>query len=379
MMNIIKTSELKEGMRFDKPVYIDGNNLLVPPNIPLKQKDIDRLLRWEIQEVETEGNIIKEISKPIDLSEMNIQLSNIKIERDSSYSTWTNQLNEIFDDIKKKRLAVVGSNHQIIDSITKEMLDEIEKNPQEILKNIIRGQKDEEMLSLSALNCASISAIIAKAYKMPQFRIMQLITAALLHDSGMLRVPDEIISKKAKLSSDELQKIKLHTIYSYQIVLQELKYPEDISAIVLYHHEKWDGTGYPKNISGEAIPIGARILGVADAYEAMLNQRPYRDALIGYTAMKNILSDNGTHFDPNILKIFLQCFGIFPVGSYILLNNSMVGTVIAVNSNSPMRPQIKLLYNKNGDKVKKNAEIDLLENENLFILKAIDPKDLRET
>jgi HD-GYP domain-containing protein (c-di-GMP phosphodiesterase class II) len=376
MSNKIKTSDLKEGMKFDKPVYIDGNNLLVPPNIPIKQKDIDRLLRWEIHEVETEGNIINEISAPIDLSDLEIQINNKELNLDGKKSEWVRQITEVFQDIRKKRISMSETNHEIIDSITKELIDEIDEHHQAVINNIIHTKNNEVMLSLSALNCASIAAIIAKNNKIPQFRVMQVITASLLHDTGMLRMPEEIIKKEGKLTPDELNTIRMHTYHSYQVVMQELKYHEDIAVMVLYHHEKWNGTGYPKSIKGETIPLGARIIAVADAYEAMLNQRPYRDALIGYNAMKNILSDNGTHFDPDILKSFLQCFGIYPIGSYVLLNNSMVGLVIGVNSSAPMRPQLKLLYDQNGNKVAKSDDVDLLENDKLFIVKAIDPKEI---
>ena len=79
-MNKIKTSELKAGMKFDKPVYIDGNNLLVPPQIPIKQKDIDRLIRWEIQEVETEGTVIPEVSQSMNIDDIDIEISKIVLE-----------------------------------------------------------------------------------------------------------------------------------------------------------------------------------------------------------------------------------------------------------------------------------------------------------
>ncbi|MBN2532931.1 MAG: HD-GYP domain-containing protein [Spirochaetales bacterium] len=375
-MNKIKTSELKAGMKFNKPVYIDGNNLLVPPNIPLKQKDIDRLIRWEINEVETDGSIIQEISKPLKLDDIDIEISEIVKIEDSLYTKWINQLEEIFNDIKKKRASLAGSDHQLLDSISKELLNEIENNPQTIFQSIIHSEEDEKMFSMSGVNCACISAVIGKNSKLPQFRIMQLIIASLLHDSGMFRISDEVITKKERLTPDELKKIQMHTIYSYQIILQELKYPEDAAIMVLYHHERWDGTGYPKNIKGDAIPVGSRIIAVADAYEAMLNQRPYRDALIGYNAMKNILSDNGTHFDPAILKIFLQCIGVYPIGSFVLLNNSMVGKVVSVNNNSPMRPQIRLLFDENGKRIKDKTKIDLLSRKKLFIIKAIDPREL---
>jgi HD-GYP domain-containing protein (c-di-GMP phosphodiesterase class II) len=376
MSNKIKISDLKEGMKFDKPVYIDGNNLLVPPNIPIKQKDIDRLVRWEIDEVETEGNIINEISPPIDFSDIEIQINNSVLNLDGKQSEWVHQITDVFENIRKKRVSMSETNHQMIESITKELIDEIDEHPQVVINNIIHTKKNTVMLPLSALNCASIAAIIAKNNKIPQFRIMQIITASLLHDTGMLRMPEEIINKEGKLTPDELNKIRRHPFHSYQIVMQELKYHEDIGIMVLYHHEKWDGNGYPKSIKGDTIPLGARIIAVADAYEAMLNRRPYRDALIGYNAMKNILSDNGTHFDPDILKSFLQCFGIYPIGSYVLLNNSMVGLVIGVNSNAPMRPRLKLLYDHNGNKVTESNDVDLLENEKLFIVKAINPKEI---
>ena len=94
-MSKIKTSDLKEGKMIDKPVYIDGKNLLVPPNIPVKQKDIDRLLRWEITEVETEGNVIKEISEPINLDDIKIEIAEITKSQESLFESWKSLLKEM--------------------------------------------------------------------------------------------------------------------------------------------------------------------------------------------------------------------------------------------------------------------------------------------
>jgi len=124
--------------------------------------------------------------------------------------------------------------------------------------------------------------------------------------------------------------------------------------------------------------LPARIAAVADAYEAMINIRPYRSSLIGYSAMKGILSDNGKHFDPQVLKAFLESVGIYPVGSILQLNNSSIGRVVANEKAVPLRPKIELLVDEYGVRVTEREIINLLEKKKLFIVKAIDPKTLNE-
>ncbi|MBN1697801.1 MAG: HD-GYP domain-containing protein [Spirochaetales bacterium] len=379
-MRKIKTSDLKEGMKFDKPVYIDGNNLLVPPNIPIKQKDIERLIRWEILEVETEGEVIEEKKIDLNIPFEEFSESMTGRERDSFviYLNFVERIEDIFDDIAKQDKGLRQAVHTKIDDLVKDILDEMNQQDHDLIQYILLGSKNEVKLSTSSLNCALLSGVIGQNCKLIHFRLLQLVTGAMLHDIGMVRVPDEIVNKKEKLVKDEYNTLRMHTIHSYKIILQELSYPEDVAAIALYHHEKWDGTGYPKQLKGDQIPLAARIVAVTDAYEAMVNERPYRSALIGYNAMKNMLSDNGTHFDPGILKVFLKCIGIYPIGSYVLLNDSHIGKVIEVNSMAPMRPKVQILYEKSGEKLLNKETIDLMDNGDLFIIRAIDPKEIGE-
>jgi HD-GYP domain-containing protein (c-di-GMP phosphodiesterase class II) len=379
-MRKIKTNDLKEGMKFDKPVYIDGNNLFVPPNIPIKQKDIERLIRWEILEVETDGEIIEGKKDDLSIDFQQYTETMTSGERDSleTYINFVERVEEIFGEIEKKDKSVLQTVHEKIDDLVKDILDEMNKRAYELIQYVLLGTKNESKLSTSSLNCALLSTIIGQNSKYIHFRLLQLITGALLHDIGMVRVPDEILNKKDKLISDEVNTMRMHTIHSYQIILQELKYPEDVAGIALYHHEKWNGTGYPKRLKGDQIPLSARIVAVADAYEAMVSERAYRSAFIGYTAMKNILSDNGIHFDPGILKIFLKCIGIYPIGSYVLLNNSIIGRVIEVNKAAPMRPKIQLLYDESGAKLHNVENVNLMEKTDIFIIKAINVKDIKD-
>jgi HD-GYP domain-containing protein (c-di-GMP phosphodiesterase class II) len=197
----------------------------------------------------------------------------------------------------------------------------------------------------------------------------------------MLRVPADIIKKKGKLESVELQKIKAHTIHSYKIITKELKYSEEIGLTALQHHERWDGEGYPKQLSGKQISLPARIVTVADSFEAMVSERPYRNSMIGYAAMRSILSDNGRRFDPEILRVFIKSMGIYPLGSIVLLSNSCIGRVIETNTEAPLRPKIKVMISKDGALVENDQGeiIDLNVEKKLFIAKAVDPKSLAKT
>jgi diguanylate cyclase (GGDEF)-like protein/putative nucleotidyltransferase with HDIG domain len=125
--------------------------------------------------------------------------------------------------------------------------------------------------------------------------------AAMLHDIGKLAVPEQILSKPGRLTTEEFEKMKIHPVVGAEI-LDRVQFPYPVVPIVLAHHERWDGTGYPYGVSGEAIPIGARILSVVDCFDALASERPYRRALPPDEVMKHLLSESGTTFDPRVVK-----------------------------------------------------------------------------
>jgi hypothetical protein len=119
---------------------------------------------------------------------------------------------------------------------------------------------------------------------------------------------------------------------------------------------------------------------VADAFEAMVSQKPYRNSMVGYQAMKNLLADNSRRFDPEVLKAFITAMGIYPIGSIVRLNNKVIGRVLETRANAPLRPTIQVLIDENG-KVFRHEEgnvIDLLGGKNLYITQAVDFKELPE-
>jgi hypothetical protein len=108
----------------------------------------------------------------------------------------------------------------------------------------------------------------------------------------------------------------------------------------------------------------------------MINERPYREQMIGYDAIKNIISDNFKRFDPNVVKGFLRGMGIYPIGSVVLLSDSTVGRVVSTHGDAPLRPKVEILINARGQKTQEKSVIDLLERGDLFVVRAVDPRTI---
>jgi HD-GYP domain-containing protein (c-di-GMP phosphodiesterase class II) len=231
-------------------------------------------------------------------------------------------------------------------------------------------------MAKSSINSAILAAMIAQELLLPPHKVMQIITGALLHDIGMLRLPKEILSKRGGLSQEEVQVMHTHTLYAYRLISKELNYPDSVGFVVLQHHERWDGQGYPSGTAGENIDIGARILSVADAFEAMVSKKPYRNSMVGYEAMKALMSDNQSRFDPAVLKAFIAIMGIYPIGSIVVLNDGAIARVVEVQTGAPLRPKVQVLINSSGQKEQNGAVINLVAEKNHFISRALDPKEL---
>ncbi|GHU53566.1 hypothetical protein FACS189496_5010 [Bacilli bacterium] len=298
-------------------------------------------------------------------------------EHTGAYRNYTNlieKLDVIFTDIAAKNQVDIAN----IDVIGAGVLKAVQEERDSSIGYILGGEVQGHELAKSSVNSAILAALTAQELKFSRPRVLPIITGALLHDVGMLRLPKEILDKQESLSGEEIRQIQAHPVYSYTIISKELLYPGDPGPIGLQHHERWDGQGYPRRLSGEDIDIGARIISAADAFEAMVSQKSYRNPLAGYQAMKNLLSDNGRRFDPAVIKAFIQTMGIYPIGSVILLSNGAWARVIEVQKDAPLRPAVRVLVSESGTVFRQGegALVHLLSEKKLFIVRAIEPEEI---
>ena len=359
MLKKVLRNEISEGMRFSAPVFFDdGENMLVSKGIPVKDRELKALDRWKIQYVLTAGVIMKENEKDIhdsmepeemdELDELDdadepvaspaaapvsapaaelaespvldeLQYTSEQIlklpevlEDHVLYKTYRDlvqSLDAVFSDIRGQK----EIRTRAIDRIVSELLSVLQAERSGIVGFILGGDVREMDQAKSSINTAILSIIIGEHLGFPRHKLLQVATGALLHGVGMLKVPPAILKKDGKLDESEMQIMRSHTFYGYKLIVNELMYADEVGKAAAQHHERWDGEGYPGRLSSTNIDIGARIISVADAFEAMVSPKSYRDSMVGYKAMKNLLADNGRRFDPDIIKAMIQSVGIYPV------------------------------------------------------------------
>ena len=194
-------------------------------------------------------------------------------------------------------------------SLVKEKTQDLEKTRIEIIESLGRAAefKDNET-GMHVIRMSWYAYFIAKEFGMTEQWSELLRNAAPMHDIGKIGVPDEVLLKPGKLNADEWAIMQKHVEYGVKILGKHETYLLALaSEVAQHHHEKWDGSGYPNAISGEVIPISARIVAIADVFDALTSARPYKKAWTVEKAVELIQSESGKHFDPNLVDKFMAC------------------------------------------------------------------------
>ena len=210
-----------------------------------------------------------------------------------------------------------------------------------------------------SVNVALMATIVGLQMGYGPLMLNNLALGALLHDWGKLMIPCEILDKPSGLTAGEFDIIKQHPGLGEQM-LRSVILSEEVLKIVRQHHERWNGQGYPDCLSGEAIYHGAQIVVVADVFDALTADRPYRKGLPPYHALEMILSGINKNFSPDVVKAFRSCLILYPENSRVTLNTGETGTVIAIPPDLPTRPIVTIISDRKGHPVKKEKTVDLL-------------------
>jgi HD-GYP domain-containing protein (c-di-GMP phosphodiesterase class II) len=181
-----------------------------------------------------------------------------------------------------------------------------------------------------SLNVSMIAKVFGKWLDLPQARIDDLGVAGLLHDVGKIQIPDAILNKPGKLNPEEYDEIKKHPIYSYRLA-QTQNVSKYVLKAILMHHERYDGSGYPTGAKGDQIDLLAKILAVADVYEAMTATRAYRSKICPFKVLDMLEVESYVQFDPRIIGKILENIANSYVGSKVVLNTGQKGSVVFIN------------------------------------------------
>ena len=210
----------------------------------------------------------------------------------------------------------------------------------------------------------------------PISKLIELGLATLLQNIGMFLVPDSILNKTGNLTDADIGVIKKHPEMGRDILLPyQNDYPWLLETIY-EHHERENGKGYPRGLKGDEIGEYAKIIGICDSYEAMTHNRPHKKALMQFDSVRQLIESKDRMFSPQILKVFLEEMSLYPIGSYVKLNNGAIGRVFRTNRSLPMKPVINLIFDGRGKKADTGEVIDMAQNYVLNVVDVVAEEDL---
>jgi putative nucleotidyltransferase with HDIG domain len=226
--------------------------------------------------------------------------------------------------------------------MVEEISASVARNPSALI-GIARLKRKDEYTYMHSVAVCALMINLARTLELDETLVHELGLAGLLHDIGKMAVPDPVLNKPGRLNDDEFAVVREHPQRGYDLVIASENAPAIAAEVVLHHHEKYDGTGYPHGLKGEEISLYARMGAICDVYDAITSNRPYKDGWAPAESIARMLEWHG-HFDPRLLDAFIRSVGIYPVGGVVRLRSNRLGIVVAENKREPTRPKVKAFY-----------------------------------
>lgn len=292
------------------------------------------------------------------------------------YSNTRNYLRKSHDDVRHNK----GVDVSRAKNLVHELADNIMVSPNAMMW-LTHLKKRHEYTLTHSINVCILALTFGRYLKLDKSQLELLGLGALLHDIGKLRIPPEILDKPGKLTDAEFEIMKSHPVEGHKILKTDGNMPLDALDIVLHHHERINGKGYPAQLNKEQITRLTKLTSIVDVYDAITSDRCYHDGISPYKALQNIYSWTSGHFDKEYVEEFMGCMGIYPVGTIVKLNDGQIAVVIATTKSTRLRPMVLLVKNQQGQFYKQRRIYNLSSQEwdhkdtRLEISAAIEPKD----
>jgi len=278
---------------------------------------------------------------------------------------------DLMRNVKLGKAIDIGPVKSLADDINNSVLS----NPNALLCLAAIREKDQYLLEHS-INVGILMGIFTRFLGYEDELIHELVTGALLHDIGKIRVPYNVLNKPGKLTADEWMEMKRHVVYGQEVLLKSEGITDVALSICGMHHERLDGTGYPLGLKEIDINNYGRLAAIVDIYDAITAHRVYHRGRPPAEAMRFLQDLSGEHLDRSLVAQFIGCMSVYPVGSLVELNNGKLGVVISVRGDKPDQPVVRTFYNLRHKHHEQTAVVDL--SSPLLELNIVGSKDADE-
>ncbi|SDC45753.1 HDIG domain-containing protein [Pelagirhabdus alkalitolerans] len=355
-MKLVTTRGLAVGQELAKPILNDRGQVLVQKNVRVSQQIIDRLLELGVTYVYVKDQMSEDIVIHSPISE-ELKIESIRTVK----SVFHSYKNKGFKDQSFLYDKTTEKMASLVDTIISQI-----QNDEEVISLMSDIFISDDYLFNHSVNVTTYAIAIATEMKLPYKQVRELGLGAMLHDIGKVFLPEEVLKKQGRLTDVEFEIIKTHPELGFEF----LRSSSDLSVLVAHcayqHHERLDGSGYPRGIKGKDMHKFGKILGVADVFDATTSDRVYRDAMLPQEGLEILYAGSGTLFDTNIVRTFRESIAVYPNGVTVELNDHRRAIVVRQNKKLYNRPVVRVINENN--QVVTPYDLDLSKHLNVTII-----------
>ncbi|PKM51106.1 MAG: hypothetical protein CVV02_08125 [Firmicutes bacterium HGW-Firmicutes-7] len=333
-----------------KPIYTANDMILLSQGIRVKRSYVGKLKELGIDYIYIEDAISE-----------GIEIEDFIDER--TRDLCKKEVKNVLEKFSTSGKVELDSIAQVAQNVIEDILSN-----KEVLVNISDIRREDEYTYSHSVNVCSLSVLTAVKRGYSPEKARDLAIGALLHDLGKVLIPDEILNKEDSLTAQEKEVFKQHVIHGYEAVKDEIWLSAISKVVILTHHERLDGSGYPFGWTGDKIHDSSKIVAICDVFDTMTNRRSNRDAYKIYEVVEYLTAMKGVLFDEEIVNTFTNYIAVYPSGSGVVTNKGDYCIVIKQNKSLPTRPIIRLIKNPDGEPYENMKEIDLAKETTVFIV-----------
>ena len=400
-MNTFELSLIKDGVSFNKDLLLDMLFIVEPAGVAIPNTVIAALADWEFNEVASEGNVnvddfiathikpeagttVPERSAPALSSGIKRSLEDAERMRtlENSDQARLAAVQNVYDEYMRY-IDYVYTHYATHKEIDYESLAEtvrslcifIRENRGYVLRIASSDEPTKKNFIVThSMRSTVLALAVGLQLHMSLSKLVELGASCMLHEIGMLRLPPQLYLSNKQLSPAEREQISKHPLIGFDIV-KKLQFPVPVQFGILEHHERENGTGYPRGITGDKISLYAKIIAVVCSFESIIAPRQYKTERSTFTAMVEMLKNENRQYDETVIKALLYSISLFPIGTYVYLSNGETAQVIDVNPDNPKNPIVQLLGEKDADGSPKTLQTD---DNDIKIMRPIDKQELED-
>lgn len=356
---------MKPGMVLAKSIFNDSGRVLLSEGISVTSKMISRLQNLNVTYVYIKDARTDGLEIPTLISDTT---------RNAAVKTITDTFKSIENEKELSKWFVMDRSSKDLKSLIQHLLTDMKSN-EEVATLLTDVYVHDNYVFTHSLNVTLYSLSIGLKLGLSQKDLEILGLGGILHDIGKMLVPNEILFKPGKLSSEEFSEMKRHATYGFDILRNMQTIPLIVAHCAFQHHERLNGSGYPRGIKSEEIHLFGKILAVADVFDAVTSHRVYRSAMLPHEGLEILYSGSGTLYEPAIIEAFRKSVAIYAYGLMVTLNDGRKGIVVGQNQDLTERPIIRIVEEA-GDELDTPYDLNLRDHLNLAIVDCDNQKNV---